>query len=95
MRAPGSGSTEDLLHDAVWRYHDAIQRRDGVEDRLRRGEVSTQLYDRSLAAAQAVVQARLQLYRVLAEQGWTPPQTVADHAALDGRLLQEADEHRT
>jgi hypothetical protein len=86
-------TVESELHDAVWRFHDAIQRRDGVEDRVRRGDTNPGLYDRGLAAAEAVVAARLRLYRVLIEQGWKPPRTLTDQVAIDLQLLEEPIDH--
>jgi hypothetical protein len=85
-------TVESELHDAVWRFHDAIQRRDGVEDRVRRGDHDPALYDRGLSAAEAVVQARLRLYRVLIEQGWSPPRALTTQVAGDLALLEQPDE---
>lgn len=90
-----SESTEDRLHRAVWAFHAAVQRRDGVEARLRRGELDEDLYDRSLSAAEAVVESRVALYRLLVAEGWTPPATVIQDIAVDATLLRErADHHR-
>jgi hypothetical protein len=88
-----SQGTEDRLHAAVWAFHAAVQRRDGVEARLRRGELDPELYDRSLSAAEAVVQARVALYRLLIEEGWTPPRTVLRDLVFDDSLLDERAEH--
>ena len=84
---------EELLHQTIWALHDALQRRDGIEQRLRDGDVDAQLYDRGLAASEAVVHARLALYRVLIAQGWTPPQGLAAQVDLDEHLMTEASEH--
>jgi len=84
---------EAELHSAVWQFHDAIQRREGVEGRVRRGDSNPALYDRTLAAAEAVVQARLRLYRVLIEQGWKPPKALTEQVAADLALLEEEDDH--
>lgn len=84
---------EDDLHEAIWALHDALQRRDGIEERLRGGGADTELYDRGLAAAEAVVHARLALFRVLVTQGWTPPATVATQVHLDAHLMREPSEH--
>lgn len=88
-----TGSNEARLHGAVWAFHTAVQRRDGVEARLRRGEQDPDLYDRSLTAAEAVVQARIELYRLLIADGWTPPPFIADDIAYDDAVLHQAAEH--
>jgi hypothetical protein len=84
-----SQSIEDRLHNALWAFHAAVQRRDGVEARLRRGEIDADLYDRSLTAAEAVVQARVALYRLLVDEGWTPPPAVARDMTFDVSLLHQ------
>ena len=84
---------EEELHQASWALHDALQRRDGIEQRLRDGDPDATLYDRGLAASEAVVHARLALYRVLIAQGWTPPASVTAQVDLDEHLLTEASEH--
>lgn len=88
-----SRSSEERLHQAVWAFHAAVQRRDGVESRLRRGEIDAALYDRSLTAAEGVVQTRIALYQLLIDQGWTPPPAVARDLAFDDGLLREPSEH--
>jgi hypothetical protein len=84
---------EEQLHEVIWAFHDALQRRDGIEQRLRDGAVDGGLYDRGLAASEAVVHARLALYRVLVDQGWTPPDSVVIQVDLDAHLMTEASEH--
>lgn len=84
---------EEQLHAAIWAFHDALQRRDGIEARLRDGDADADLYDRGLAASQAVVLARLALYGVLEAQGWIPPAAVSAQASLDAQLLREPGEH--
>ena len=84
---------EDELHAAIWALHDALQRRDGIEERLRAGDPDTRLYDRGLAASEAVVHARLSLYEVLMRQGWRPPSHLAEKVHLDAQLMTEASEH--
>jgi hypothetical protein len=86
-------SREGELHDAIWALHDALQRRDGIEQRLRNGDPDARLFDRGLAASEAVVHARLSLYRVLVDQGWTPPAAIANQVHLDAQLMTEASEH--
>jgi hypothetical protein len=83
---------EEELHSAIWALHDALQRRDGIEERLRAGDPDTRLYDRGLAASEQVVHARLGLYRVLMRQGWTPPKSLAEQVHLDAQLMTEASE---
>jgi hypothetical protein len=84
---------EEQLHAAIWKLHDALQRRDGIEARLRGGDHDGKLYDRGLAASESVVHARLDLYRLLIEQGWTPPQHLVEQVDLDARLMTEPSQH--
>lgn len=86
-------SAEDRLHQALWSFHAAVQLRDGVEGRIRRGEMDGDILDRSLQAAEAVVQARVTLYRLLIADGWTPPPSVAQDLAHDDLLLHQPAEH--
>ena len=79
------------LLSRFWALHAAIIRRDGVEDRMRSGPVDTELLDRSLAAAEAVLEARAGLYRHLMASGWTPPNTVVKDLAYDEIVLSETD----
>jgi hypothetical protein len=88
-----SDTLQDRLHQAVWAFHAAVQLRDGVEARLRRGEIDEDLYYRSLTSAEAVVAARVALYRLLMEEGWTPPPSVVQDLVLDDTLLHERAEH--
>ncbi|MFN2540137.1 MAG: hypothetical protein ABR549_18570 [Mycobacteriales bacterium] len=85
-----SADREDRLHAAVWAFHAAVQRRDGIEARLRRGELDADLQDRSLSAAEAVVEARIALYRLLISEGWVPPQTIVQDMEYDDQVLREA-----
>ncbi len=80
---------EDRLHQAVWAYHAAVQRRDGIEARVRRGEHSPDLDDRSLSAAEAVVESRIALYRMLIEDGWIPTPSVVQDIVFDDTLLHQ------
>jgi hypothetical protein len=84
---------EARLHSAMWAFHAAVLRRDGVEARLRRGEQDPELYDRTLTAAEAVVQARIELYRLLIADGWIPPPAVAGDIEYDDTVLHQAAEH--
>ncbi len=83
---------DDKLHTALWSYHAAAQRRDGVEARLRRGELDEELLGRSLTAAAAMVRARVGLYRLLTSQGWTPPPHIVRDVEYDDALLRAEDE---
>lgn len=87
--AETKGMKETRLHDAAQAFHTAVQRRDGVEARVRKGEHDPELLDRSLFAAEAVVLARIELYRLLIDDGWIPPPTVAGALELDGEILQQ------
>jgi hypothetical protein len=84
---------ETRLHDAAQAFHTAVQRRDGVEARVRKGEHDPDLLDRSLTAAEAVVAARIELYRLLMEDGWIPPPTVAGDIEWDDAILHQPAEH--
>src|SRR3954471_10748401 len=84
-----SMATEDRLHSAVWAFHAAGQRRDGMELRLRRGELDADLQDRSLSAAEAVVEARVALYKMLIDEGWSPPNWVAHDIEYDDTVLNQ------
>lgn len=86
-------STEEQLHNVMWAFHAAVQRRDGVEARLRRGELDADLYDRSLTAAEAVMESRLALYRFLIAEGWTPPPAVVRDISYDDEVLHQEGEH--
>lgn len=86
-------SMEARLHDAVWAFHTAVQRRDGIEARLRTGDHDPDLLDRSLPAAEAVVAARIELYRLLMADGWIPPPAVASDIEYDDNVLHQAAEH--
>lgn len=81
---------EDRFHAVVWAFHTAVQRRDGIELRLRRGELDAELQDRSLSAAEAVVEARIALYRLLISEGWTPPPAVVQDIEYDDAVLRQA-----
>jgi hypothetical protein len=82
-------ASEDRLHSALWSFHAAVQRRDGIEARLRNGDPAIDLQDRSLTAAEAVVEARIALYRLLMTDGWIPPPSVAQDVESDGNLLHQ------
>lgn len=85
-----SQGREERLHAVVWAFHAAVQRRDGIEARLRNGEHDHDLQDRSLVAAECVVEARLALYRLLMAEGWIPPPSVAHDLEADGSLLLQS-----
>jgi len=83
-------SREERLHAVVWAFHAAVQRRDGIESRLRNGELDHDLQDRSLSAAESVVDARVALYRLLMAEGWIPPPAVALAIEYDDSVLRQA-----
>jgi hypothetical protein len=83
---------EEQLHAAIWALHDALQRRDGIEERVRANGPDDKLYKRGLAASETVVHARLALYRVLITQGWTPPPSITQQLDLDAHLMKEPSE---
>ncbi len=75
-----------------WALHSAVIRRDGIEDRIRSGkDVDQELLDRSLAAAENVLQARTALYRHLMRSGWTPPEGVVKDLAFDEIVLSQSE----
>jgi hypothetical protein len=81
---------EDELHVALWALHDALLRRDGLEARISRdSEVSASLLDRSLAASDAVLRARVGIHRLLIDWGWTPPPSIAKDIAYDDEVLRQ------
>src|SRR3954468_12314453 len=84
-----TGLRQDDLHAALWTFHTAVQRRDGIELRLRRGELDADLQDRSLSACEAVVEARIALYRLLISEGWTPPPAIVQDIEYDDAVLRQ------
>jgi hypothetical protein len=75
-----------------WALHAAIIRRDGLEERMRSGiPLDQEMLDRSLVAAEAVIDARTQLYRHLMASGWTPPESLVKDLAYDEIVLSEDD----
>ena len=86
------GDRDDELLSRLWALHAAVIRRDGLEERMRSGlPLDQDLLDRSLAAAEAVLEARAGLYRYLIGQGWTPPDTIVRDLAYDEIVLTETD----
>lgn len=84
------GRDHELL-DHFWALHAAVIRRDGLEDRMRSGQLDQDLLDRSLAAAEAVLEARAGLFRHLIDAGWTPPPAVVKDLDYDAIVLSETD----
>ncbi len=83
---------DDALLSRFWALHAAIIRRDGLEQRMRSGmPLDQELLDRSLAAAEGVLEARAALYRHLMDTGWTPPDTVVRDLAYDEIVLSETE----
>lgn len=83
---------DHALLSRFWALHAAVIRRDGIEARIRSGApVDKELLDRSLAAAEGVIQARSGLFRHLMENGWTPPDTVVKDLVYDEIVLSETE----
>jgi hypothetical protein len=83
---------DDELLSRFWALHAAIIRRDGLEERMRAGlPLDSDLLDRSLAAAEHVLEARAGLYRHLMDAGWTPPDEVVKDLVYDETVLSETD----
>ena len=75
-----------------WALHAAVIKRDGLEDRMRsQVPADEDLLDRSLAAAEGVLQARAGLYRHLIQTGWRPPERVVRDLEFDETVLAETD----
>ena len=68
-------------------YHAAVIRSDGLQAKLRVHAGDSDLLDRSLVAAEQVIEARAALYRGLMDLGWAPPPTVVDNLEHDVALL--------
>ena len=86
--------TEDRdaeLLSRFWALHAAIIKRDGIEERIRNGTLGAALHERSLAAAEGVIEARAALYRYLMDAGWRPPDVVVRDLVYDEIVLSETD----
>ena len=79
------------LLSCFWALHAATIRRDGLETRMRAGQLDEDTLDRSLAAAESVLSARTALYRQLMSLGWAPPDTVVRDMEYDEIVLSEPD----
>ena len=77
----------DPLLPLMAAYHAAVIRSDGLQDKLRQGVAEPDLLDRSLTAAEHVIEARAAFRRGLIDLGWTPPAEVAEDLAYDDDLL--------
>lgn len=83
---------DHALLTRFWALHAAVIRRDGIEARMRSGApIDQEMLDRSLTAAEGVLEARAALYRHLMDNGWTPPDTVVRDLAYDEIVLSETD----
>lgn len=78
---------DDPLLPLMAGYHAAIIRSDGLREKLKEGSSDPGLLDRSLVAAEQVIEARAALYRGLIELGWTPPSLVVDKLRTDLEVL--------
>ena len=80
------------LLSRFWVLHAAIIKRDGLEERMRSGQpIDKDLLDRSLAAAEEVLEARTMLFRYLMAQGWRPPDAVVRDVVYDEIVLSETE----
>ncbi len=79
---------QELL-SRFWEFHAALVRRDGLEDRIRAGDLDPSLLERSLPAAEAVIAARSRMYRCLMRQGWSPPPSIVQDLAYDDTVLSQ------
>jgi hypothetical protein len=79
---------DDPLLPLMTAYHAAVVRSDGLRSKLTRQAGDTDLLDRSLAAAEQVIQTRAALHRGLIDLGWTPPKAVADNLHFDDAVLR-------
>lgn len=87
----GTDRDHELL-TRFWALHAAVIKRDGLEARMRSGLPPDQdLLDRSLSAAEGVLEARSALYRHLINCGWTPPDSLVKDLAYDEIVLSETD----
>ncbi len=79
------------LLSAFWALHAATIRRDGLDARMRAGQLDEDTLERSLSAAESVLAARTALYRQLMSLGWTPPDEVVRDIEYDEIVLSEDD----
>ncbi len=78
---------DDPLLPLMAGYHAAVIRSDGLAGKLRATPSDEELAERSLHAAEQVIEARAALYRGLMDLGWTPPAPVADSLRTDLEVL--------
>jgi hypothetical protein len=78
---------DDPLLPLLAAYHAAVIRSDGLQEKVRRGAADQEALDRSLVAAEQVIEARAALYRGLMDLGWTPPALVIDNLRTDIEVL--------
>jgi len=78
---------QDPLLPLLAGYHAAVIRSDGLAGKLRATPSDDGLAERSLHAAEQVIEARAALYRGLIDLGWTPPPPVADSLRTDLEVL--------
>jgi len=78
---------QDPLLPLLAGYHAAVIRSDGLVGKLRETPGDEGLAERSLHAAEQVIEARAALYRGLIDLGWTPPAPVAESLQTDLEVL--------
>jgi len=78
---------DDPLLPLFAAYHAAVIRGSGLQQRLRNESGDADLLDRTLVAAEQVIETRAAVYRALMDAGWTPPPRVATDLVHDSELL--------
>jgi hypothetical protein len=78
---------QDPLLPLMAAYHAAVIRSEGLQERLQTEIGDPDLLDRSLAAAEHVIEARAALRKALIVLGWTPPPDVVEDMRRDVEVL--------
>ncbi len=78
---------DDPLLTLFTTYQAAVVRSSGLQQRLREAAGDAELLDRSLFAAEQVIESRAAFYRGHMDLGWTPPPRVLLALAHASELL--------
>ncbi|MEO6205313.1 MAG: hypothetical protein ABIO67_08030 [Mycobacteriales bacterium] len=78
---------DDPLLTLFTTYQAAVVRSSGLQERLRHAAGDADLLDRSLFAAEQVIESRAAFYRGLMNLGWTPPARIVADLNHDSELL--------